>query len=198
MATERTWAGDEIPPDSAVIEVRVAQIEQLFHTLDPSPFHDKDLDADAEEYIVSSAKELGHDKPLALLVHLDRPFVTSEMVEAVRSAVHAYFARQSELTRRRLRQLFRIGRTSLAIGLVFLTASIAAGDWMGRRVLPQSHIAQVIRESLLIGGWVAMWRPLEIFLYGWWPIRNERRVYERLSRMPVRIVCSGGVAASTA
>jgi hypothetical protein len=198
MATERTWAGDEIPPGSAVIEVRVAQIEQLFHTLDPSPFHEKDLDADAEEYIVSSAKEFGHDKPLALLVHLDRPFVTSEMVEAVRSAVHAYFARQSELTRRRLRQLFRIGRTSLAIGLVFLTVSIAAGDWMGRRLLPHSHVAQVIRESLLIGGWVAMWRPLEIFLYGWWPIRNERRVHERLSRMPVRIVCSGEVAATTA
>jgi hypothetical protein len=43
------------------------------------------------------------------------------------------------------------------------------------------------RESLLIGGWVAMWRPLEIFLYDWWPIRPERRLYERLSAMPIRI-----------
>jgi hypothetical protein len=194
MATEPTWAGDEIPPGSAVIELRVARIEQLFHTMDPSPFHEKDLDADAEEYIVSSAKELGHDKPLALLVHLDQPFVTSEMVDAVRDAVHAFFARQSELTRRRLRELFRIGRTSLAIGLVFLAASVAAGDWMGRH-LTHSHVAQIIRESLLIGGWVAMWRPLEIFLYDWWPIRNERRIYDRLSRMPVRIVCTGSAGA---
>jgi hypothetical protein len=40
---------------------------------------------------------------------------------------------------------------------------------------------------LVIGGWVAMWRPLEIFLYDWWPIRDERQLYERLSVMPVRV-----------
>jgi hypothetical protein len=32
-----------------------------------------------------------------------------------------------------------------------------------------------------------MWRPLEIFLYDWWPIRAERRLYDRLSAMPIRI-----------
>jgi hypothetical protein len=59
----------------------------------------------------------------------------------------------------------------------------------------------MVRESLLIGGWVAMWRPMEIFLYDWWVIRGERRVYDRLSRMNVRVVCTGaasGGAASTA
>ena len=45
----------------------------------------------------------------------------------------------------------------------------------------------VVRESLSIGGWVAMWRPMEIFLYDWWPIRAEARLYGRLSAMPVRI-----------
>jgi hypothetical protein len=32
-----------------------------------------------------------------------------------------------------------------------------------------------------------MWRPLEIFLYDWWPIRNEARLSDRLAAMPVRI-----------
>ena len=54
-----------------------------------------------------------------------------------------------------------------------------------------SRAAGIVRESLLIGGWVAMWKPLEIFLYGWWPIRRERRLFDRLSAMPVRIVCAG-------
>ena len=49
-------------------------------------------------------------------------------------------------------------------------------------------LADVLRESLLTGGWVAMWRPIEIFLYDWWPIRDERRLRERLSGMPIRIV----------
>ena len=38
-----------------------------------------------------------------------------------------------------------------------------------------------------IGGWVAMWRPMEIFLYDWWPVRAEARLSDRLTAMPVRI-----------
>ena len=45
----------------------------------------------------------------------------------------------------------------------------------------------MIREGLLIVGWVAMWRPLEVFLYDWWPIRAEAHLFDRLSTMPVRI-----------
>jgi hypothetical protein len=48
-------------------------------------------------------------------------------------------------------------------------------------------MGEVLRESLLIGGWVAMWRPLEVFLYDWWPIRAEARLYDRLAAMPVRL-----------
>ena len=38
---------------------------------------------------------------------------------------------------------------------------------------------------MLIAGWVAMWRPLEIFLYDWWPIRRRIRVLGKLSAMPI-------------
>lgn len=187
---EKPWAGDEIPPGREVIEVRVAELSQLFNSMDPSPFHEKDLDDDAEEFIVSWAREIGREKPLALLVHLGQPSVLPDAGEVVSSATHAFFGRRSDLTRRRLRELFRTGRKSLVIGLVFLASSVAGGNWIVR-ALPDSGFAQLVRESLLIGGWVAMWRPLEIFLYAWWPIRNERRIYDRLANMPVRIECTG-------
>jgi hypothetical protein len=48
-------------------------------------------------------------------------------------------------------------------------------------------LGSVGREGLLIGGWVAMWRPIQIFLYDWWAVRGEQREYERLSRMQVRV-----------
>ena len=34
------------------IELHVNEIAQLFHTLDPSPFRERDLDREAEEFIV--------------------------------------------------------------------------------------------------------------------------------------------------
>ena len=186
---ESAWAGDEIPPGSEVIEVHVAELSQLFNSIDPSPFHDKDLDDDAEEFIVSWAKEVGPDKPLGLLVHLDKPSVLADAGQIVRSAVHSFFSGRSDASRRRLRDLFRTGRKSLLIGLVFLGSSIVAGNWIVG-ALPHSTFAQLVRESLLIGGWVSMWRPLEIFLYAWWPIRDERRLQDRLAKMPVRIECT--------
>jgi hypothetical protein len=45
----------------------------------------------------------------------------------------------------------------------------------------------LFEQGLLIVGRVAMWRPLEIFLYDWWPILGERRIHDGLSRMQVRI-----------
>ena len=72
------------------------------------------------------------------------------------------------------------------IALVFLTASIAVGDVVGG-LLGDSRLSDIMREGFLIGGWVAMWRPLEVFLYDWWPIRAEGRLFRRLSTIPVRI-----------
>jgi hypothetical protein len=88
--------------------------------------------------------------------------------------------------RRRLRELFRLGRTSLLIGIVVLAAAIALGDFLSK-LMKGSGLGEIVRESLTIGGWVSMWRPLEVFLYDWWPIRNEARLSDRLAAMPVRI-----------
>jgi hypothetical protein len=45
----------------------------------------------------------------------------------------------------------------------------------------------VAREGLTIIGWVAMWKPLDIYLYRWWPLLALRRLYQRLSAMPVEV-----------
>ena len=104
-------------------------------------------------------------------------------------AVKEYFGERAKEIRRRLRQLFRVGRTSLAIGLLFLAAAVLTGDLIAA-LLRETRFAGVARESLVIGGWVAMWRPLEVFLYDWWPIRAEARLFDRLSAMAVRVVPS--------
>jgi hypothetical protein len=44
---------------------------------------------------------------------------------------------------------------------------------------------------LTIAGWVAMWRPMQIYLYDWWPVRRRGRVYAKLSEMPVQVVRRG-------
>jgi hypothetical protein len=106
--------------------------------------------------------------------------------ETVGDATHEFFRQRSLSASRRLSQLFRVGRTSLVIGVAFLALAVTlAGLVTG--ALGESAFAALIRESMVIGGWVAMWRPLEIFLYDWWPILAERKLYDRLSVMPVSV-----------
>ena len=119
-----------------------------------------------------------------------RPLSLPDEAAVLRDAIHEFFRHRAESYRHRLRELFRVGRTSLMIGLAVLAAAIALGDFLAS-LMKGSRIGEILRESLTIGGWVSMWRPLEVFLYDWWPIRNERRIYDRLSSAAVRINCSG-------
>jgi hypothetical protein len=182
---EQPSSGDPIPPKCSVIEVQVGELKQLFNSIDPSPFRTKDLDPKAEEFIVGWAKDVPRDSPLALVVDLDRPAGLPDEASILRDAIHEFFRQRAHAYRRRLRELFRLGRTSLAIGLVAVAAAIALGDFLD--AVMKGRIGEILRESLTIGGWVSMWRPLEIFLYDWWPLRNEARLSDRLAAMPVRI-----------
>ncbi|MGQ0640942.1 MAG: hypothetical protein ACT4P6_09280 [Gemmatimonadaceae bacterium] len=186
MASEVRYDSEPLPPNCELIEVHVAELQQLFNAIDPSPFREKDLSANVEAFIMSWAKDVHRGVPLALLVHVDQPTRQNDASAMLRDAIRAFFSQRALASRQRLRQLLRVGRTSLLIGLVFLAVTVAVGGAI-ERALADQRLGAVLRESLLIGGWVAMWRPLEIFLYDWWPIRSEARLFDRLSAMPVRI-----------
>lgn len=180
-------AADGFPPGCALIEVHIGELKQIFHSLDPTPFRERDLDPRAEEFIAGWAREIPSERPLGLLIHVDKEGAAADHIAVVRDAIHEYFAERAAVTRRQLRLLFRRGRTSLVIGLVFLAASIALGN-LAEDLLRDTRFSGIASESLLIGGWVAMWRPLEVFLYDWWPVRAEARLFDRLSEMTVRVV----------
>jgi hypothetical protein len=54
-------------------------------------------------------------------------------------------------------------------------------------MLGNAVVARVLEESLIIVGWVANWRPLEIYLYDWWPIRRRVLLYRRIAAAPLKV-----------
>ncbi len=167
----------------AVIELRLRELAQLFNSLDPSPFMDRDLDANAEEFIVSWAAEIPMHRELTLVIHLATPPSTERDVQ---EAVNAYFQHRAEYKQREFSQLLRRGRLSLLVGVLFLAACLVLAGFIPRLV--HAGVTEIVKESLTIIGWVALWRPLEIFLYDWWPVRAERRNLQRLARMQVKVI----------
>jgi hypothetical protein len=166
------------------IEVNLQDLEQFFNTMDPSPFHEKDLDDDLEEFIVSWATEYPLHDPIRLVVHLRSRLPGTDAQSVIERAVHNYFAYRTELNEREFKQLLREGRLSLIIGLSFLTVCLSGAEMAKRFQIPG---ASIVEASLTIAGWVAMWHPMDIYLYGWWPLRRAGKVYRKLSTIPVEV-----------
>jgi len=167
------------------ISLKLRDTNQLFNSMDPSPFIEKDLDDDAEEFIVSWAQEFSPGSPIKLRIYLDQ-WPAEDPKELIRTAVHNHFAHRAKITDLEFKRLLKQGRTSLIIGLLFLAACLLLSKILVGH--EEGTWAAVVRESLTIAGWVAMWRPMQIYLYDWWPMLQLRRTFTKLSHMPVELV----------
>ena len=172
--------------ENAVIEVRIRELAQLFNSFDPSPFHERDLDRDAEEYIVGWARELPSDASLRIIVHLPEDEARKAQERELSAALPNYFAERAAMQQRELNELFRVGRRYLLIGILVLIVCLF-GSQMARAHLGTGPMENVIAESLILVGWVANWKPIETFLYDWWPFKRRRDLYRRLAQAPVDI-----------
>jgi hypothetical protein len=168
------------------IEIRLSSIAQLFDTLDPSPFREKDLDKDTEDFIVGWARELHTDLPFTIVVHLPERQLAKPEAKEIAPAITGFFAYRAQEIGLELKELLRLGRRSLAIGVAVLVASIVASQTVAANLEPRP-LGKVLEESLILFAWVANWRPIEIFLYDWWPIARRRHLYRRLAAAKVEL-----------
>jgi hypothetical protein len=167
------------------IELNLREVGQLFNTMDPAPFPEKDLDGDAEEFILGWVGEFPLDEPVSLVVHLAEFPANENPQPLVEQGVHHYFAYRARLNRMELRRLFQEGQQSLLIGLAFLSLCLVLVHALGGG--DGGNFRSIARESLTIAGWVAMWRPMQIYLHDWWPLWHRGRLYRKLARMHVDV-----------
>ncbi len=166
------------------IEIKLNRIEQLFNSMDPSPFHERDLDHDAEEFIVNWARELPSKAELTLKIYLHE-WPSQDPTAMISSAAHHFFDYRLGMLHMEFKFLMRQARTSLFVGLSFLTLCLITANFL----LPYREAVwlHIMRESLTIVGWVAMWRPINMYLYDWWPLHRKIKVFRKLSQMEVQI-----------
>lgn len=176
-------AGEE----GGVIEVRIRELAQLFNSLDPSPFHDRDLDKDAEQHIVEWARELPAKGRLGIVVHLPEAEAEKARKRDLSKAMAHYFGVRADRQQRELNELFRMGRRYLMIGLPILIGCLLASQLVEAQ-MGSGPLARTVEESLIIVGWVANWKPLETFLYDWWPLKRHLDLYRRLASADITIV----------
>lgn len=170
------------PGQSAgLIELTVEKPQYLLHAFDPSPIAGRELDEPVERFIVHSAE----DAPALdyrMIIHM-RGTVPEDEANSFATAVRTHFDNRRKAEIRDRRSLMRQGRQALAIGIGFLFACGLAGHF-ALKALP-APFGLFVEQGLLIVGWVANWRPIEIFLYDWRPLVQNQKLFAALARMDV-------------
>ena len=178
------------------IDLKVRQSRQLFDGRDPAPFLERDLDEDAVQYILDAAQEIPRTQPLKIVVTISEEPEPRLAADVIVEAVRRHFEHEREQIRRRLGEYVRRGRLFLGIGLTMLVVFLTLAELTAS--FRPGPLREILREGLVITGWVAMWRPLEVLLYDWWPLVDERRKINRLLAASVSIRYDAEAAGSGA
>jgi hypothetical protein len=171
-----------------VIELELDSLNQLHNSFDPAPFHEKELDPDAEEYIYNAVDEFPLKKPLEIMIYLPPAEVGAETKDDLKKAIKNHFSYKKLLTEIEMRRLLHQGRINFIIALVFLFLCLLTIQLLSTFV--EGLMKTLFSEGLLIIGWVAMWEPINTFLYGWWPIVHKRNIYQKIIDIDVSIETS--------
>ncbi len=165
---------------SYCVDITVKEFRQLYDSRDPSPFHDRDLDEALVHYVVMSCEEIGEDTNIKIVITGYNKNDQQQQSD-FQVAFHQFFEHEVRAVHNELKFLFRQGRVSLTLGIGFLMICV----FLAFRVGDLDVFGRVVHEGLIIMGWVALWKPLNIFLYEWWPYRRKMNVYKRLSEIEI-------------
>lgn len=178
--------------ETVCVELSLRTARQLFDARDPAPFRARDLDDDAVEWLLGAVEEVPKRTPLAFYLHFEESLEAHGFTEpALIDAIRAHFTYELARTRRAVRALFRQGLWSALLAGALLALCMAAESAL-RPLAPRAHWAAVTREGMVILGWVALWRPLETFLFAWWPYAARMRLLRRVIAAEVRVRAGAG------
>lgn len=116
-----------------------------------------------------------------LVFWLARPCQPGE----IEAAFRAHFEYELERLVRKRRRQRRIGQLALMLGTGLIIALLALAQLVTTVIAGPVGVA--LHEGLVISSWVVLWRPVEILIYDWIPVRRERRVLRRLLDAPLDV-----------
>lgn len=169
-----------------LIELELHSMMQIFNSFDPSPFHEKELDEDAEVYIYNTVGEFPLKKPLEIVIYVPPSEFSQETELSLKEAIKNHFLYKKVLTEIDLRKLLQRGRRNITIAVIFLFLCLLMIRLLS--TFESGLLKTMLSEGLTIIGWVAMWEPINVFLYGWWPIVQKRNIYEKILGMDICII----------
>jgi len=168
------------------VDIRITSLEQLFDNRDPAPFRERDLDPDLVEYLLAISQDMVAHHDFRIVFWLERTCQPGEIEDAYR----AHFEYELERLERSRRRARRAGLIALALGAGLIVVLLSLSQ-LASQAIPGS-LGTAVHEGLLISSWVVLWKPVELLIYDWIPVWDERRTMRRLLAAPIEVRAGRG------
>jgi hypothetical protein len=168
-------------PAPFVLELTVQNCAELFDASAPVCLGRQTVHGDIVEHLLEQVAAAPANA--AVKLRLNVPADELARADANTAAFREYFEKCRADESRCIKRILWEGRISLAMGLMFLLLASALGE--GIRAAFSGRFAGALATGLEIFGWVALWRPAELLLYDWIPVRRKRKLLARLATMEI-------------
>ncbi len=139
------------------------------------------------DYVVSRLRGSRLARGGQLVLMLPAGTLEPDLESKARGAIGRYCRHMILESKRALNELLWTGLKALQVGVVFLASCLILAAALARWNAAPGSLGDVLAQGLTIIGWVSLWRPVEIFLYEWWPLWRAVRVHDYIQRMDVAI-----------
>jgi hypothetical protein len=175
---------DEIDsPSQREVVLRTPDLSAIFHPFDPAPLESRTVSTVADEYVLNAFKDIGN--PPSVTMRIQLPPGDSTCCREVQEAFRKHFRESAAECRSELRDHFRDAIRSLGASLIFALIVVFLAQWVAD--LAESRLLDKVASGLSLAAWVSLWKPTEMLIHDWRPLRRTLRMREQL--MAMNVVC---------
>jgi hypothetical protein len=165
--------------------LHLEDVRDLFSTPAPDPFSANVRYTSGIDEVITILKPTVLRKKTRATLYLpleqDAPDTTRRLTDAVRRYCLARIAdKKNDMASLRWQ-----GLKALQSGMPFLAVCLFVSTFAeGSNALPELA-KRVLGEGFLIAGWVALFHPIELLIYDWWPHNRQIHLYQNLMNMEI-------------
>jgi hypothetical protein len=174
-----------IKSDKTDIEIVIKDEKAIYQQFGYSSIIERDINKEFESYIISCIKNYSLDKALKLKICVFNNKENPD-IDNLDKCIHKHFllrAREMDLY---LKQQFQQWVINSIIGVLFLVLCLILVQVL--EAFSYINFIKIIKESLLIIGWVALWEPVTFILFNWRAMKRDRLYYKKMCSMPIIVL----------
>jgi hypothetical protein len=165
------------------IHIRIRTVDDILRHFDYRYLNESRINLELEEYIFKEVKCYPLNKRIFLVVHMCSGGSNNNSM--INEVVHSHFGSKVKEAELFLKHELSQWRINMFIGMLFLILCLILVEIL--ESFSYIYVFNIVKESLLIIGWVALWEPLTFILFGWQPIKKDILYYKKLCNIIVKI-----------